>query len=189
MRHEIEHIRSDREALRWALGCVRASYLQRMASWNVVQTAAIRWLMAILIVSWASNGVLAARLFCVKMAETCQSPLHGGGADVFFPELKIFPAWSLALAVIASALYVIAAYCLARKKSSSVLILLIGVSLSVLSCGSQFILLAREYGPHYVLGFLSGWLIFLLKFLLVFLLQRGFQSAHRHSNRDHGFKI
>ena len=165
MRHEIEHIDSNRDALRWAVGCVSTGYLRRLASLSVVHTTAIRWLLAVFIVSWTAPAFLAISLFHLK--------LTGQSASV--PLLDALPTWSFVLDGIAGLLYAAGVYCLIRKKASSVWVLLAGTAVNGIACIGQVsaVLGASEPDPP-AQELLRTYLTYALHFCVIFVLWHGF---------------
>jgi hypothetical protein len=139
MQREVEHIDSNHDALKWAIGCVSTGYLRRLASLSVVHTSAIRWLLAAFIVSWTAPSFLAVSLL--------QLQLSGQSATV--PLLDAVPTWSFALDVIAGGVYIAGVYCLMRKQAASVWVLLAGTALSGIACVAQMgaVLVASEPDP------------------------------------------
>lgn len=147
MRHEIEHIRSDRDALKWALGCVSASYVRWVASLDVVQTTILRGMMALFIASWAVHQAFAARFFYFKAAEWLGFEITGHDYHAFLSELDVFPPWSIALDGAAGLFYMAAAYCLLRKRASSPGVLAMGTVLNGIACTTQIVTVLRIYRP------------------------------------------
>ena len=145
MRHEIEHIGSDRDALKWAIGCVSVSYVRWVAALDIVQTTIIRGIVAIFIASWAVQKAFAARFFYLKTAEWFGFEITGHDYRTFLSGLDVFPPWSIALDGAAGLFYIAAAYCLMRKKASSPGVLAMGTVLNGIACASQIVTVLRIY--------------------------------------------
>jgi len=165
MQHEIEHIDSNDDALRWALGCVATGYLKRLASLSVVHTTVIRWLLAAFIASWTAPALLATL--------SLQQQLTGQSASV--PFLEVVPTWSFVLDCVAGVLYMAGAYCLMRKQAASVWVLLAGTALNGVACVAQVtaVLGASEPDPP-AQELLRTYVAYASHLCAIFLLWRGF---------------
>jgi len=146
MQHEIEHIQPDRDALRWALGCVSTSYIQRLASLNVVQVLAFRWLLALFIASWAIGDFFAVRFLYLKTAGWLGLKIAGDSGN-FIAALSALPSWLILLDGIGGLLYIVAAYWLTRRKAASLWVLAMGIAINCIGCVSQILLLLQRLGP------------------------------------------
>jgi hypothetical protein len=165
MQHEIEHIDSDRDALRWAVGCVSTGYLRRLASLSVVHTAAIRWLLVVFIASWTAPAFLAISLFRLKLT----------GESSTVPLLDALPTWSFVFDGVAGILYVAGVYCLIRKKAASVWVLLAGTAVNGIACIGQVsaVLGASQLDPP-AQELLRTYLTYAMHFCVIFVLWHGF---------------
>jgi len=146
MQHELEYIEPGRDALRWALGCVSTSYAQRLASLNVVQMPALRWLLALFIASWAIADFFAARLLYLKTAGWLGLRVESGSAR-FVSALSDLPTWLIIVDGIGGLFYVVAAYCLTQKKVSSVWVLVAATAINCTACACHILLALQRYGP------------------------------------------
>lgn len=146
MRHEIEHIEPTRDALKWAFGCVSVSYLKRIAYWNVVRVTVIRWLLSVFIATWAIDNIIAARFLYLKSVVWLGLKVDESDTTKFFAALSTIPPWSLVLDAVAALFYLGAAYCLVRKRSTSLWVLLVGTVLNGIACRSQVMAFLAEYG-------------------------------------------
>jgi hypothetical protein len=151
MQHELEYIEPDRDALRWALGCVSTSYVQRLASLNVVQLVVFRWLLALFIASWAIGDFFAARFLYLKTARWLGLRIESDSA-ILISALSELPSWLIMADGIGGLLYVVAAYCLTQKKSSSVWVLVAATAVNCTACISQILLVLQRYGPALSMG-------------------------------------
>jgi hypothetical protein len=146
MRHEIEYIQPNRDALKWAAGCVSSSYGRRIASLNVVQMVILRWMLALFIASWAIGDFFAARFLYLKTVGWLG--LRIGSASVsFISAVSELPSWLIMVDGIGGVLYVVAAYCLTQKKVSSVWVLIVATVVNSTACVSQILLALQRYGP------------------------------------------
>ena len=172
MQHEMEYIQPDREALRWAIGCVSVAYLQRIVSLNVIHTAVIRWALAVFIASWTLTAFFAAFLLRLKMTGRT--------------ELDTVPAWSLLLDGVAGVFYLAGLYCLMRKRISSVWALLAGTLLNAIACASQVAGFLQVHGSTLAAAELrSTCLTYAAHFCVIFLLWHGFTHSIAGA-RNHG---
>ena len=182
MQHEIEYIQSDRDALRWALGCVSTSYVQRLASLNVVQIVVIRWMMALFIASWAIKDFFAARFIYLKTAGWLGLRIEGSDSARFISALSDLPSWSILLDGAAGLLYIAAAYCLTRKKVSSLWVLVVGTVINFTACVSQIMAVLQEYGPVLSPESLRRTCFtYVLHACVILLLWHGFSSDHKRA--------
>lgn len=169
MQHEMEYIQPDREALRWAIGCVSTGYLQRFASLDVIQTSVLRWALVVFIASWTFTAFLAAFLLRLKMTGST--------------ELDSLPTWSLASDGVAGMFYFAGIYCLVRKKASSVWLLLAGTALNGIACASQILGFLQKYGPNAPTGELrSTYLTYAAHLCVIVLLWLGFTRQTGHAS-------
>jgi hypothetical protein len=144
MRHEIEYIEPNFEALKWAAGCVSTSYIRRIASINVVKNTFVRWLLALFIASWAIDDLFAAQLFYLKAAGWLGLRIEKHDYLQSMSALNTLPTWIIVLDAASGLLYIAAAYCLMRKKVSSTWVLLAGTALSCLACVGGLILVCHS---------------------------------------------
>ena len=149
MRHEIEYIQPNREALKWAVGCVSSSYGRRLASLNVVQMVVLRWLLALFIASWAVGDFFAARFLYLKAEGWLGLRIERDSAS-FISALSELPAWLIMVDGIGGLLYLVAAYCLMRRKVSSVWVLIVATAVNCTACVSQILLVLQRYGLEVV---------------------------------------
>jgi hypothetical protein len=175
MRHEIEYIRPNRQALKWAVGCVSSSYGRRLASLNVVQVALIRWPLIVLIAWWGIRDLFAIRWVFLKAATWLGAVTAGSDAAKFVSDLDALPSWPLWLDAAAGLFYIVAASCLTRKKVSSVWLLMTGTAVNCAACVGMVMFVLRSYGPPQSDEFLHRTCVaYALHSLVIFLLWYGF---------------
>jgi hypothetical protein len=172
MRHEIEYIEPNFEALKWAVGCVSTSCIRRIASINVVKITLVRWLLAVFIASWAIDDLFAARLFYLKTAGWLGLRLETHDYTQYMSALNVLPTWIILLDGASGLLYIAAAYCLMRRRFSSTWVLLAGTVLSCLACVGGLILVCHSGLSADGLG--RGGLTYGLHIGIVALLWNGF---------------
>jgi len=171
MQHEMEYIQPDREALRWAVGCVSTGYLQRIGSFNVVRTRVLRWALAIFIATWTMTAFWAVFLLRLKVTGR--------------PELDAVPAWSLVLDGVAGMFYIAGICCLVRKRASSVWVLLAGTVVHGIACASQIEAFLQEYGPDLPTGeLLTTCLTYASHLCVILLLWHGFARQIGRASND-----
>jgi len=182
MQHEIEYIEPNRDALKWALGCVSTSYVQRLASLNVVQIAALRWMLALFIASWAINDFFAVRFIYLKTAGWLGVRIQASDSASFISALSELQSWSILLDGAAGLLYIAAAYCLTRKKLSSFWVLLAGTAINCAACVSQITVALQKYGPVLSVESLRHTCFtYALHACVIVLLWHGFARDREHS--------
>lgn len=182
MRNEIEYIEPNRDALKWALGCVSASYLQRIAYLNVVQITVIRWLLSAFIGTWALDNVLAARFFYLKSIVWLGLALDTGETAKFFAALSTVPSWSLVFDGAAGLFYISAAYCLVRKKIASLWMLVAGTSLNGIACASQVMAYLAQFGAAPPESLRHIYITYALHFCVILLLCHAFARGQSNDN-------
>ena len=125
MKHEIDHIDGDFEALTWAIGCVLASYVERTQVPNVIQTWYVRGPLALLILGhalafvFATALTLAYRLHYLKVARLLGGFTPGDDYRRFVPLMDATPWWIHGLWVTASVLFLISAWQLVRNRRAA----------------------------------------------------------------------
>jgi len=139
MQNELAYVADDREALRWATGCVGSAHAARLRHLYLLDIPTVR----------AAGIVLAA--FCAfqmtfATAMTASYRLHALGAmDVmgwmtpgddyrrFIPLMEAIPAWLHGLLLAAGACYLVATFWLVGRRRAAYLPLLLGVILTLVT--------------------------------------------------------
>ena len=128
MRHEIHHIENDREALKWACGCVLASYVERSRARSIMNSG---WVRAFLVPSivcealsmlFATALTVAYRIHDPAAAAFLGSFTPGDDYHRFIPLIDATPWWIHALWVTAAVLFVTCAVQLCRKRRAAFLV-------------------------------------------------------------------
>jgi hypothetical protein len=128
MIHEIRHMEGDLEALRWAVGCVLASYLESIKVMNMIHTWYARWLLALLIVGQALSLLFATvltvayREHYLGVAELLGGFTPGDDYRRFIPLMDETPLWLHALCVAAGVLFLVSAWQLLRSRRAAVVV-------------------------------------------------------------------
>lgn len=182
MRHEIEYIEPNRDALKWAFGCVSTSYLQRIAYLNVVKIAVTRWLLSAFIATWAIDNIIAARFFYLKSVVWLGLNVDNSETVKFFAALSTIPSWSLVLDASAGLAYIGAAYCLARKRIASLWVLLAGTALNGIACASQVMAFLAEYGAAPPESLRHIYFTYALHFCVILVLWHAFARGPSNNN-------
>ena len=132
MRSELDHIETDAEAIKWAIGCVLAGYVERSRVMNLLDTgiarAILSFLLATQVVSFLFATVLTAawRLHYLSLATFLGSFTPGDDYRRFIPLMDATPWWLHALWVCASVLFFASAWQLIRKQPSAFLLFAAG---------------------------------------------------------------
>lgn len=125
MRHELDHIDSDRDALTWAAGCVLASYVERSQVTHIVQTRPARALLALLIATqvlsmlFATVLTVAYRANYLRLARFMGGFTPGDDYRRFIPLMDATPWWVHALWVTASLVFFAAGWQLLRDRAAA----------------------------------------------------------------------
>lgn len=125
MRHELDHIDSDREALTWAAGCVLASYVERSQVMHIVHTWYVRGPLALLIVGqvlsmlFATVLTVAYRLQDLRVAAFLGGFTPGDDYRRFIPLMDATPWWIHAMWVSASVLFFASGWQLLRDRPAA----------------------------------------------------------------------
>ncbi len=132
MRVELDHIPDPVAALAFALGCVRASYAQRIE--DMMTLAALsRWTLAGLALAWAGFSALAAALLVAIKSNSAIKPADLGtdpGTDLTLRFIQSYPAWQIAIVALVSALLAIGAVQLARRRPQAFVVLAAAVGMA-----------------------------------------------------------
>ncbi len=128
MKHELDHIEGDVEALTWASGCVLASYVERSKVMNVLQTWYARGLLAFFIAGEALNMLFAPVLSAayhlryLRVAAFLGGFTPGDDYRRFIPVMNATPWWLNGLWVAASLLLILSLWQLLRKNGAAFLL-------------------------------------------------------------------
>jgi hypothetical protein len=112
MSREVDEIPSEREALRWALGCLQASCHQRLKSVRLTSWWPVRWGIALWIALLAVDTLFYAGItLAYKLglfAEHYPYPEN-------VPLLEVTPLWEPMLALVAGVVYLLAIVLILRR--------------------------------------------------------------------------
>ena len=126
MLHEVAHIDSDSKALRWAVGCVYASCLERVRSVYLLDSRTVR-VTATLLASFRVLDVGMPTLLTLALHTRSAAAASIGrltpGDDYrrLAPLLEAIPVWLHAVILLAVLLYVMAAGAMWRRSSMAAL--------------------------------------------------------------------
>lgn len=132
MRAELDHIPEPLAAAAFALGCVRASYAQRIEDMLTI-AAVTRWTLAGLALAWAGFSVLAAALVIAIKANRDVTAADLGtdaGTAETLAFIQTYPAWEVAVFGLIAALLTAGAVQLARRSRQALLMLAVGVGIA-----------------------------------------------------------
>jgi hypothetical protein len=113
MSREADEISSDREALRWALGCFQASCHERLKSMRLTSWWPVRWGMALWIALLAADA-LAYAVFTLTYKFGLSAEHLPGPPNV--PLLEVTPLWDPILTLVAGVVLLLAVVLILRRK-------------------------------------------------------------------------
>lgn len=125
MQNELEHIEGDLDALRWAIGCVVASWVERTRVMDVLRAPAARAVLALVIFTqvaaflFATALTLAVRGGHLRLAAFLGSFTPGDDYRRFIPLMDATPWWIHTLWVAASAIFLVSAIALIRGRGAA----------------------------------------------------------------------
>jgi hypothetical protein len=154
MRAELAYIPAPLTAAVFALGCVRASYSQRMLEMMTLAVL-IRWTLAAYALVGAGGYVAAATLMIAIKATPQLTPRDLGSGPGTAATLLFFqgyPLWRLIIFPPVAALLAVGAILLARRKPDALPLLASGVAGATLVA-------VLDLGVDWPLAWSSGWLI------------------------------
>jgi|ERR1700730_8289590 len=112
MSREVDEIPSDREALRWALGCLQASCHERLKSMRLASWWPVRWGMALWIALLAVDTLFYAGITLTYklglLTEHYPYPRN-------VPLLEVTPLWEPMLALVAGVVFLLAIVRILRR--------------------------------------------------------------------------
>lgn len=132
MRSELDHIESDVDAIRWAIGCMLAGYVERSRIMHLLDTGIARAILTLALATqvlsflFATVLTLAWRLHYLGLAAFLGSFTPGDDYRRFIPLMDSIPWWIHAMWVSASILFFASAWQLIRKQPSAFLIFACG---------------------------------------------------------------
>ena len=129
MRAELHHIPGDLAGAAFALGCVQASYAQRIAMMISLLRMA-RWTLGGLALAWAAFGVLAAALLgAVKASPGMRAADLGAdpGTEETLRFIQAYPDWELGALALAGVVTAAGAVQLVRRRPDAIVLLIFGV--------------------------------------------------------------
>jgi hypothetical protein len=119
MSREADEIPSDREALRWALGCLQASCQERLKSVRLTSWWPVRWGMALWIALLAIDTLAYAGITLTYKLQAWRAiPILGIFKEQYHwnvPELEVTPLWEPVLALVAGVLFLLAIVLILRR--------------------------------------------------------------------------
>jgi hypothetical protein len=135
MQSELEAIEDDREALRWAMGCVSAGYWERA---NVMlQTWYARWALAFLIALLALREffapllILSYRMKYLGLSHFLGLRTAGDDYRRLIPIMDATPSWLAVLWVTAGLLHLVALWRMLRRADGGVVLFFLAFGLDL----------------------------------------------------------
>jgi hypothetical protein len=112
MSREADEISSDREALRWALGCLQASCHERLKSMRPTEFWAVRWGMAL----WISLLAIDALFYAgITLAYKLGLYTEHYPYPQNVPLIEVTPLWEPTLALMAGVVFLLAIVLILRR--------------------------------------------------------------------------
>lgn len=159
MRAELAHIADPLAAAAFALGCVQASYAQRIAD-MLILARLTRWTLAASALGFAGSYLLATVLLAgVKASPNLQPQDLGsdpGGAQTL-RFIQAYPVWQVAAFALVAALLALGAVLLARRRAAALLPLAAGAVAANLIAVLDLGLVGADAG--WPLAWSAAWLI------------------------------
>jgi hypothetical protein len=119
MSREVDEIPSEREALRWALGCLQASCHQRLKSMRLTSWWPVRWGMALWIALLAIDTLAYSGITLIYKLQAWRAiPILGLLKEQYHwnvPELEVTPLWEPMLALVAGAVFLLSIVLILRR--------------------------------------------------------------------------
>jgi hypothetical protein len=117
MSREVDEIPGDREALRWALGCLQASCQERLKSMRLTSWWPVRWGMALWVALVASDALGYAGLtLTYKLGLSTEHPPYPWNFPWNVPLLEVTPLWDPMLSLLAGVVLLLAVVLILRRK-------------------------------------------------------------------------
>src|SRR4051794_26479783 len=112
MCREVEEIPSDREALRWALGCLQASCHERLKSMKPTESWIVRWGMAL----WISLLAIDALFYAgITLAYKLGLYTEHYPYPQNVPLIEVTPLWEPTLVLMAGMVFLVAIVLILRR--------------------------------------------------------------------------
>jgi hypothetical protein len=172
MRAELDHIEGPLTAAAFALGCVRASYAERIHDMLTIARLT-RWTLAVLALAWAGFGALAAVLLIAIKTRADIRPVDLGtdpGVEQTLAFIQSYPAWEVGAIGLTAALLTFGAVQLARRRRLALPLLALSVGLA--TALALFDLRLSDPGSDRPMDSAAGLLIPLLCLIPVWWLSR-----------------
>jgi hypothetical protein len=119
MSREVDEIPSEREALRWALGCLQASCHERLKSMRLTNWWPVRWGMALWIALLAIDTLAYAGITLTYKLQAWRAiPILGLLKEQYHwnvPLLEVTPLWEPMLALVAGVVFLLAIVLVLRR--------------------------------------------------------------------------
>jgi hypothetical protein len=119
MSREVDEIPSEREALRWALGCVQASCHERLKSMRLTNWWLVRWGMALWIAFLAIDTLTYAGITLTYKLQAWRAiPILGLLKERYhwnIPLLEVTPIWEPMVALVVGVVFLLAIVLILRR--------------------------------------------------------------------------
>jgi hypothetical protein len=170
MSREVEEIPSDREALRWALGCLQTSCHERLKSMRLTSWWPVRWGMALWIALLAVDTLAYAGITLTYKLQAWRAiPILGLLKEHYHwnvPLLEVTPLWEPMLALVAGVVFLLAIVLILRRSRVAlgavvapfaIILLHFAVSISRPESGAlQSLSIAHQQSHHALIWPIAG---------------------------------
>jgi hypothetical protein len=139
MSREVDEIPSDREALKWALGCLQASCHERLKSMRPTSWRPVRWGMALWIAFLAIDTLAYAVITLTYKLQAWRAiPILGVLKEHYHwnvPLLEATALWEPMLALVGGVVYLLAMVLILRRNQIAFAVVVVPFAVGVLQFG------------------------------------------------------
>jgi hypothetical protein len=137
MQSELSYVDDDREALKWAVSCVRSACAARLRHLYLLDLLAVRTAGVIVAaccageMTFATTMTVAYRLHATGTTEILARMTPGDDYRRLIPLMEVIPVWLHGLLVTGGGCYVVAIFCLLGRRREAYLVLFLAVLVTV----------------------------------------------------------
>ncbi len=139
MQNELAYVADDREALRWAAGCVGSAHAASLRHLYLLDVPAVRVAGVMLAaycafeMTFATAMTLAYRVDALRIAETLGRMTPGDGYHRFIPLMEALPGWLHGLVIATGVCHLFATFLLLSRRRAAYIALLLAVGLTLVT--------------------------------------------------------
>jgi hypothetical protein len=137
MQNELAYVENDREALKWAVSCMRSACAARLRRLHLLELLPVQAAGVIVAAScafemtFATAMTVAYHLHATGTTELLGRMTPGGDYRRLIPLMEVIPAWLHGLLVAAGGCYFVAIFCLLGRRREAHLLLFLAVLLTL----------------------------------------------------------